>query len=125
MGRTGRRLRIHRMTTNISKKPRLTREEQETIIVCSAADSEWIISTADPRFVRYLERQGYEPELDGQFSGCVGCRVPFRKVRIRKRRDLRPERKAELAKRFKTTPKNWTVPEDESQKTTLGMGSDC
>ncbi len=85
---------------------RLTREEQETVIGCSAADREWDVCTADPRFARYLRRQGYEPEPDFQFHDCVFCRIPFRKLRISKKAGLTAERRARLASQLKMTPRN-------------------
>lgn len=79
-------------------KYKLTREEQETVIRSSAAEDGWDICSADPRVIRYLKRQGYDPAPDHQLSGYLRCRVPFSKVRIRKREvSMSAERRAGLA----------------------------
>ena len=88
---------------------RLTKAEQETVIRCSAADQDWDICTADPRFVRYLKRQGYEPAPDYQFGGHMSCRVPFRKLRFGKREGATAEQRARLAIQLKMTPRNREV----------------
>ncbi len=63
----------------------LTREEQETVIRCSAADQEWDICTADPRMIHHLEKQGYSSVPDHQLSDpYVAFRIPFRSLRARK-----------------------------------------
>ncbi len=90
----------------MANKYKLTKAEQETVIGCSAADSEWDVCTADPRFIRYLKRQGYEPGPDHQFPGHMSCKVPFRKLRIRRIAELKADQKARLAFRLKTTPRN-------------------
>ena len=65
---------------------KLTREEQETVIHSSAADKEWDVCTADPRFIRYLMKQGYVPESDHQFSDpYMAFTVPFNRLRLLKR----------------------------------------
>ena len=90
----------------MKKTYRLTKEEQETVIRSSAADQEWDVCTADPRFIRYLKRQGYEPGPDHQFPDHMSCKVPFRKLRIRRIAELRADQKARLAFQLKTTPRN-------------------
>lgn len=70
---------------------KLTREEQETIFRTSAADKEWDICTADPRFIRYLIKQGYAPEADNQFSHpYMAFTVPFNRLRLLKREKRQP-----------------------------------
>ena len=90
----------------MTNKGRLTKEEQETVIRCSAADQEWDVCTADPRFIRYLKRQGYEPEPDYQLGDYLSCRIPYRKRRISKKSGLTAEKKARLAIQLKMTPRN-------------------
>ena len=85
---------------------RLTKAEQETVIRCSAADQEFDVCTADPKVIRYLRRQGYHPEPDYQFPDHMSCKVPFRKLRIRRIAELKADQKARLAFRLKTTPRN-------------------
>jgi hypothetical protein len=85
---------------------RLTKEEQETVIRCSAADQEWDVCTVDPRFIRHLNRQGYHPEPDYQFPDHMSCKVLFRKLRIRRISELKADQKARLAFRLKTRPRN-------------------
>jgi hypothetical protein len=65
---------------------KLTREEQETVINCSAADREWTVLTSDPRIIRKLERQGYRT-IDAAKNpwGYQSYRVPFGRISIRKR----------------------------------------
>ncbi len=72
----------------MKKRRILTREEQETVIRASAADQDWNIWTCDPRFIRYLKRQGYESQVDYQSRDAVSYRIPFRKLRIA-RKELR------------------------------------
>jgi len=82
----------------MANKYKLTKSEQETVIRSSAADQEWDVCTADPRFIRYLKRQGYEPVPDRQCTDYFSCRVPSTKVRIRKREiETSVERKVGLA----------------------------
>ncbi len=70
---------------------KLTREERETIIRCSAADQEWDVCTADPRIIRYLIRQRYVPEPDQQLSEpYVVFTVQFSRLRFLKREKRRP-----------------------------------
>jgi len=64
---------------------KLTREELETVIRSSAADKEWDVCTADPRFIRYLMKQGYAPEPDHQLSDpYMAFTVPFNRLRLLK-----------------------------------------
>lgn len=56
------------------------------MIRSSAADQEWDVITADPRMVRYLKRQGWELKTDHQIPAPVSYKVPFRKLRIGRRR---------------------------------------
>ena len=88
---------------------RLTKAEQETVIRCSAADQDWDICTADPRFVRYLKRQGYEPAPDYQGRDYLSCRIPYRKLRLSKKAGLTAEQRARLAIQLKMTPRNREV----------------
>ena len=74
----------------MTPKP-LTRDEQETIIRSSAADSEWDICTADPRIIRYLVKRGFKPSPDHQFSAPYQkFTVPFKKLRFSKAVSSRP-----------------------------------
>jgi hypothetical protein len=76
---------------------KLSKAELETVIGCSAADSEWDIVTADPRFIRYLKKRGWTLEPDRQFPTHLACRLPFAKLRV-----LRPEnRKGRLTVAFR------------------------
>jgi hypothetical protein len=86
-----------------ARKPyRLSRAEQETVIRASAADQEWDVFTADPRFIGYLKRQGYEPGPDHQSKDAVSC-----KMRIaRKDSQMTVEQRASLAIRLKSMPRN-------------------
>lgn len=61
----------------------LTREEQETVIRASVADSTWNVCTADPRIIRLMERQGYQPDLRKNPWGYVSFTVPFDRVKIK------------------------------------------
>jgi hypothetical protein len=91
-------------------KYQLTRAELESVFRSSAADKEWDVVTTDPRMIRYLKRQGYDPKTDHQLSDYVSCKVPFRKVRIRKLGiTLSAEQRSKLASRFKTGPKKQAV----------------
>jgi len=99
-------IRIGERKSRVTRTYRLTKEEQETVIRCSAADQEWDVCTADPRFIRYLKRQGYEPEPDYQLGDYLSCRVPFRRLRIRRLEGLTAEQRARLAIRLKTVPRN-------------------
>jgi hypothetical protein len=102
----------------MDKKCKLAREEQETTIRASAADEEWEICSADPRFIRYLKRQGYEPVSDNQLSGFVRFQVPFKKLRIRKREiKVTDEQRAGLAKRTKFNVVKPAVALDKNEKT--------
>jgi hypothetical protein len=64
---------------------KLTREEQETVINCSAVDREWTVITSDPRIIRKLERQGYKTVDSKSPWGYRSFRVPFSRISIRKR----------------------------------------
>jgi hypothetical protein len=99
-------IRIGEVKNSVTKTYRLTKEEQETVIRSSAADQEWDVCTADPRVIRYLKRQGYEPEPDYQLRDHLSCRIPYRKLRISKKAGLTAEQKARLAIQLKMTPRN-------------------
>ena len=72
-------------------KSKLTREEQETVIRSSAADQQWDVCSADPRFIRYLMRQGYAPEPDHQFSDpYMAFKLPYNRLRVLKREKRQP-----------------------------------
>ena len=82
----------------MTNKHKLTKEEQESVVRCSAADQEWDVVTADPRFIRYLRKRGWTPEPDYQFHTHLACRIPYAKLRV-----LRPEkRKRRVAGAFQT-----------------------
>jgi hypothetical protein len=63
---------------------RLTREEQETVILGNAAGKTWDICTADPRMIRRLEKQGYKPDDRPNFWGYVSFTLPLDRVKIAK-----------------------------------------
>ena len=106
----------------MAKEYKLTREEQETTMRASAADGEWDICSADPRFIRYLKRQGYEPVPDHQLSGFVKFRVPFEKLRIRKREiKVSEAQRAGLAKRTKFNVVKPAVARDKNEKTNSAL----
>jgi hypothetical protein len=68
---------------NVPKKDavtKLTREEQETLVRTAASDHEWDFWTADPKFVRRLEKLGYEPVRDHQYGWS--CRVPLDRLKV-------------------------------------------
>lgn len=70
---------------------KLTKEERETVIRASAADSDWDVCTADPRIARYLMKQGYAPDPDHQFSDpYMAFRMPFGRLRFLKREKRKP-----------------------------------
>ena len=59
---------------------KLSKEERETIVRCSAVESHWEISTADPKYIRRYDKLGYELVKDeGDYSFY---RVPLRCVRF-------------------------------------------
>ena len=64
-------------------KTKLTAAETETIIRISKADKEWDVSTADPSFVRYLQKRGYgdgEPMAqDGAYRHYL---IPKARIRL-------------------------------------------
>ncbi len=93
----------------MTNKHKLTKEEQETVIGPCAADQEWDVVTADPRFIRYLRRRGWTLEPDCQFPTHLACRLPFTKLRV-----LRPEkRKRRVAGAFqKISSRDTLVSED-------------
>jgi hypothetical protein len=71
-------------------KYRLTREEQETSIRTNAAAREWDFFTLDKKYMRQLQKLGYQLKKDHQ--GGWSCRVPLNSIRIR--RNGAPKRKA-------------------------------
>lgn len=85
---------------------RLARGEQDTVIGGSAADQEWDVCTANPRFIRYLKRQGYEPAPDYQLGDHLSCRISYRRLRISKKAGLTAEQKARLAFQLKMVSRN-------------------
>jgi hypothetical protein len=99
-------IRIGERKNRVTRTYRLTKAEQETVIRSSAANQEWDVCTADPRFIRYLKRQGYEPGPDHQLRDHLSCRVPFRRLRISKKVVLTDEKRAQLAIQLKMTPRN-------------------
>jgi len=108
----------------MSSKRRLTREEQETVIRSSAADSEWDICSADPKFIRYLKRQGYEPVPDHQLSDYLSCKVPISKVRLAKRdAKLTAKQRAVLARGVKFNKENRRSARDKTENRTNTMDS--
>jgi hypothetical protein len=108
----------------MDKKYKLTREEQETTIRASAADEEWDICSSDPRFIRYLKRQGYEPVPDHQLSGFFKFQISFIKLRIRKREiKVTDEQRAGLAKRTKFNVVKPAVARDKNENTNLTLSS--
>lgn len=60
---------------------KLKREEQEKIIRTSAADDEWEVYTADPKFIRRFEKRGYQPYRQDQWGRCY--RIPLNGISIR------------------------------------------
>ena len=90
-GRNGpKRIEESSVARNASKKdvPRkLSREEQETLIRTAASDDEWDFWTADIKFVRRLEKLGYEPVRDHQYGWS--CRVPFDRLKVMPRQRRR------------------------------------
>jgi hypothetical protein len=61
---------------------KLSREEQETVIRGNAASQEWEIVTADPRIIRRMAKQGYQPAERTNPWGYVSFTVPLDRVRI-------------------------------------------
>jgi hypothetical protein len=66
------------------KDIKLSREEQETIILGNAASKEWDICTADPRMIRKFEKQGYKQNDRENPWGYISFTLPYSKVSIRK-----------------------------------------
>ena len=80
---------------------RLSLEEQETIIRCSAADSEWDICTADSRIISKLKRSGYEPKPDHQFSApFVKFTLPLNAITFWSRQTLESRKQRGLERGF-------------------------
>jgi hypothetical protein len=79
----------------------LTREEQETIIRGNAASKTWEVVTADPRILRRMEKQGYQPDPRKNPWGYISFTVPFDRVRILKAEKRKPS-EAMLAAGAKT-----------------------
>ena len=71
---------VARNTTKKDAVKKLSREEQETLIRTAASDDEWDFWTADIKFVRRLEKLGYEPRRDHQYGWS--CRVPFDRLKV-------------------------------------------
>jgi hypothetical protein len=69
---------------------RLTREEQETIILGNAGSQEWDICTADPRIIRKLERQGFKPDDRPNPWGYVSFTVPLDRLKIARSEKRKP-----------------------------------
>ncbi len=65
-GQTGGSL-VERKALKSDAMTKLPREEQETLIRSAAGDHEWDFWTADIKFVRRLEKLGYEPVRDHQY----------------------------------------------------------
>jgi hypothetical protein len=73
----------------------LTREEQETVIRCSAADHSWDVVTADGRMKTKLRRAGYEGKPDHQLSAPFEkFEIPFNALSIRSQKGLEAHRAA-------------------------------
>jgi hypothetical protein len=82
---------------------KLTREEQETVILGNAASQTWDICTADPRIIRKLEKQGYKPDDRPNPWGYVSFTLPLDRVKIAK-----AERRRALGRPFQ--PKSPAIP---------------
>lgn len=63
---------------------RLSREEMETVILGNAASQTWDLCTADPKIIRKMERQGYQPDKRANPWGYTSFTVPFNRIGIRK-----------------------------------------
>ncbi len=61
---------------------KLTREEQETVILGNAASQTWNVCTADLRIIRLMERQGYKPDEKANPWGYTSYAVPFDRLKI-------------------------------------------
>ena len=70
------------MTTNYT----YSREEQETYIHTDATRHDWTFWTFDPKFVRRVEKLGYQFKKDHQ--GGLSCVIPLDRISIR-----RPEKR--------------------------------
>jgi hypothetical protein len=65
----------------------LTREERETIVRTSDADSGWVISTASPKFIRKFTKLGYrEGSARSNVDGYRDFAVPRNLVSFRRPR---------------------------------------
>lgn len=68
----------------------LTKEEMETVILTNATAKTWDVTTADPKFIRYLTRRGYEMRKMGD-GPYLRTKIPFGDVRVLKaNRQKRP-----------------------------------
>ena len=85
---------------------KLSKEEQETIILGNAASKQWDICTADPKIIRKMARQGYKQAERSNPWGYVSFLIPFDRVKIAK-----SIKKSSLGLRFK--PKN--VPQQDEK----------
>jgi hypothetical protein len=77
---------------------KLTREEQETVILGNAASQKWEVVTADPRIIRKMAKQGYQPDDRPNPWGYVSFTVPLDRIKIGKavKRTLSEEHRKKL-----------------------------
>jgi len=67
---------------NMAKEYKLTPEERETVIRCSASDRQWDIMTADVRIINKLTKRGYKQTADKNPWGYVSFKIDFDRVRF-------------------------------------------
>lgn len=97
------------------ERPRLTREEQETIITTSAAADLAEVYTADPIYIRKMDRlverdpENYKVKSRNSYS--VTYTMPKRLLSFRVPRVLTDEQKEAIAERFRKSKLGMAVGE--------------
>lgn len=97
------------------ERPRLTREEQETIITACAADELAEVYTSDPIYIRKMDKlverdpENYKVKAKNSYS--VTYTMPKRLLGFRVPRVLTDEQKEAIAERFRRSRLDMAVDE--------------
>lgn len=92
---------------------RLTKEEQETIILFNAKDDTANISSLDPVWQRKIQKIKGSHQVGAYWE----VDVPKKLISIRQERKLTPEQKAKLSARMKSMKKHQVITSSKKVKT--------
>lgn len=94
------------------KDYKLTREEQETIILFNAKDNMASVSSLDPVWQRKIQKIKGSQKVGAYWE----VNIPKKLISIRQERTLTPEQKAKLSARMKSVRKRQVITSSKKAK---------